>query len=115
ALLVLSGPGLPPVLALRLRPLTACVALVPFSLLAIAISAEAGHLLGVPWSIASPLLLGLLLGAVLWLPGRRRATDAATTEDDGAESVGRTRPRRTAPRRPRPASCPRSEAARARS
>ena len=89
ALLVLSGPGLPPVLALRLRPLTACVALVPFSLLAIAISAEAGHLLGVPWSIASPLLLGLLLGAVLWLPGRRRAADAATTEDDGAESVGR--------------------------
>src|SRR5699024_4004981 len=34
-------------------------------------------------------LLGLLLGAVLWLPGRRRAADAATTEDDGAESVGR--------------------------
>src|SRR5699024_7329523 len=76
ALLVLGGPGVPPVLALRLRPLTAIVATVPFSLLIIAVSAEIGHLLGVPWSIASPLLLGLLLGAALWLPGRRRAADA---------------------------------------
>lgn len=57
ALLVLGAPGLPAVLALRLRPLTAIVATVPFSLLIIAVTAEAGHLLGVPWTLASPLLL----------------------------------------------------------
>src|SRR5699024_8315026 len=84
ALLVLGAPGLPAVLALRLRPLTALVAVVPFSLLAVAAAAEAGHLLGVPWSLASPLLVGLVLGAVLWLPGRRRPAGAAAA-DDGDE------------------------------
>src|SRR5699024_6769395 len=79
------APGLPPVLALRLRPLTALVAVVPFSLLAVAVAAEAGHLLGVPWSLASPLLVGLVLGAVLWLPERRRPADAAAADGDGGE------------------------------
>ncbi|MGO1409776.1 MAG: DUF6541 family protein, partial [Brachybacterium sp.] len=70
ALVVLGAPGLPAVLALRLRPLTAVAAAVPFSLVLTSITAEAGHLLGIPWTIASPLLLGLLVGAALWLPGR---------------------------------------------
>ncbi|MGO1198761.1 MAG: DUF6541 family protein [Dermabacteraceae bacterium] len=74
ALVVLGAPGLPAVLALRLRPLTAVAAAVPFSLVLLSVTAEAGHLLGIPWTIASPLLLGLLVGAALWLPGRRRAT-----------------------------------------
>ncbi len=73
ALLVLGAPGLPSVLALRLRPLTALAAAVPFSLLMAALAAEAGHLLGIRWTLLSPLLLGLGVGAVLWLPGRRRA------------------------------------------
>src|SRR5699024_10834325 len=54
------------------------VATVPFSLLIIAVTAEAGHLLGVPWTLASPLLLGLLAGAALWLPGRRRSSAEAS-------------------------------------
>ena len=86
ALLVLGAPGLPAVLALRLRPLTAIVATVPFSLLIIAVTAEAGHLLGVPWTLASPLLLGLLAGAALWLPGRRRSSAEASAGAAAAAS-----------------------------
>src|SRR5699024_2537320 len=73
ALLVLGGPGLPAVLALRLRPLTASVALVPFSLLAIAVSAEVGHPCGIPWRIASPLAPGLPLHARTATAGVERA------------------------------------------
>uniref|UniRef100_UPI003570B1C2 DUF6541 family protein n=1 Tax=Brachybacterium atlanticum TaxID=2911888 RepID=UPI003570B1C2 len=80
AVVVLTLPGLPTVLALRLRPLTALVTAVPVSLFAITLAAEAGHLLGVPWSPLSPLVLGALLGAAL-LPLRRRLPAPAA---DGA-------------------------------
>lgn len=75
AVLVLALPGLPAVLALRLRPLTALAALAPTSLLVITLAAEAGRLLGVPWTMLSPLLLALVLGAVLWPLRRRLRTD----------------------------------------
>jgi hypothetical protein len=80
ALLVLGGPGLPTVLALRLRPLTAVVAAVPVSLLLIALTAEAGHLLGIPWTLLSPLVLGLVVGGALWPLGRRRTLAAASEQ-----------------------------------
>ena len=82
AVLVLAVPGLPAVLMLRLRPLTALVALVPTSLLVIALAAEAGHLLAVPWTPLSPLVLALLLGAALW-PLRRRLAAAPAPRDAG--------------------------------
>lgn len=78
ALLVLGAPGLPTVLALRLRPLTAVAAATPVSLLLLAVAAEAGHLLGIPWTILSPLVLGLLLGGALWPLGRRKARAAVS-------------------------------------
>ena len=83
AVVVLTLPGLPTVLALRLVPLTALVTAVPVSLFAITLAAEAGHLLGVPWSPLSPLVLGALLGAAL-LPLRRRLPAPAA---DGADGV----------------------------
>ncbi|MGP9681514.1 DUF6541 family protein [Brachybacterium sp. AOP3-A1-3] len=76
-LAVLVVPGLPAVLALRLRPLTGVAVLAPVSLLLIAISAELGHQLGIRWTGLSPLVLGLLLGAGLLLVGRRRAAAPA--------------------------------------
>ncbi|MFC7375292.1 MULTISPECIES: DUF6541 family protein [unclassified Brachybacterium] len=82
ALGVLVLPGLPAVLALRLRLLTAAAAVAPFSLLLIAIAAELGHVLGIPWTILSALVLGLLLGAVLHLTARRRPAAAAETPLD---------------------------------
>lgn len=78
ALLVLGAPGLPTVLALRLRPLTAVAVAAPVSLLLLAVAAEGGHLLGIPWTILSPLVLGLLLGGALWPLGRHRARAAAS-------------------------------------
>lgn len=68
---VLILPGLPVVLALRLRPLLAAASLAPLSLALIAASAELGHAFSIPWNPGTALLLGLLLGAILWLPGRR--------------------------------------------
>ncbi|GAA4522101.1 hypothetical protein GCM10023160_09970 [Brachybacterium paraconglomeratum] len=88
ALLALGAPGLPSVLALRLRPLTAIVAVVPLSLLVNAVAAEVGHLLGIPWTLVSPLLLGLLLSAALWLPGRRRASADRPEDDTGETALG---------------------------
>jgi hypothetical protein len=82
AVLVLAVPGLAAVLMLRLRPLTGLVALVPTSLLVIALAAEAGHLLAVPWTPLSPLVLALLLGAALW-PLRRRLAAAPAPRDAG--------------------------------
>ncbi|MGO3209585.1 MAG: DUF6541 family protein, partial [Brachybacterium sp.] len=89
ALLILGAPGLPTVLALRLRPLTAVAAVAPASLLMITIAAEAGHLLGIPWTVASPLVLGLLLGAALWPIRRRQALAAATSGDSTSEHDSR--------------------------
>ena len=86
AVLVLTVPGLPAVLMLRLRPLTALVALVPTSLLVIALAAESGHLLSVPWTPLSPLVLALLLGAALW-PLRRRLAAAPAPRDAGPADV----------------------------
>lgn len=70
-LAVLILPGLPTVLALRLRPLMAGASVAPLSLTLIAASAELGSLMAIPWNVGTPLVLGLLLGAVLSLPGRR--------------------------------------------
>ncbi len=103
AVVVLGGPGLPAVLALRLRPLTALAAVAPISLLLIAIAAELGHLLDVPWTFLSPLLLGLALGAGLWPAGRgRRSSSRTRSAADGraddadlpAPDEDRTRPER---------------------
>ena len=82
ALLVLTLPGLPAVLALRLRPLTALVALVPFSLVVITLAAEAGRLLGVRWTFLSPLLLAAVLGAALWPLRRRLRADPGAAEGE---------------------------------
>src|SRR5699024_7339922 len=53
--------------------LTALASLAAFSLLVITLTAEAGRMLGVPWTPLSPLVLALVLGAALWplrqLPG----------------------------------------------
>lgn len=65
ALAVLVLPGLPAALVLRLRPVPFAATLIPLSLLLVTVAAELGHLLGVPWSLLGPLVLGLLLGAVL--------------------------------------------------
>ena len=75
ALFVLGAPGLPTVLALRLRPLTALAVVTPVSAVLIAASAELGHLLSIPWTVLSPLVLGLVLGGLLWSAGigRRRS------------------------------------------
>src|SRR5699024_1607612 len=73
AVLVLAAPGLPTVLALRLRGLLAAAVLAPVSLLLVGVAAEAGHLLGVPWTLLSPLVLGAVVGAALWPLGRGRA------------------------------------------
>ncbi|MGY5765501.1 DUF6541 family protein [Brachybacterium sp. DNPG3] len=86
ALAVLGLPGLPAVLALRLRPLTACAVIAPISLAMIAISAELGRALSIPWSILLALVLGLALGAVVLLVrlsarglSRRRSPAARAT------------------------------------
>ena len=110
AVLVLAVPGLPAVLMLRLRPLTALVALAPASLLVITLAAEAGRLLSVPWTPLSPLLLALLLGAVLWplrrrlaaQPGRRDAgpADAAAAGSPGTASAPGTSVGRAVPATP---------------
>lgn len=76
ALAVLTLPGLPLALALRLRGLVLAVGLPLLSLVTIAVSAELGHLLAVPWSLASPLVLGVLLGVPALLLRRRTATPA---------------------------------------
>ena len=47
--------------------------LAPVSLLLVGVAAEAGHLLGVPWTLLSPLVLGAVVGAALWPLGRGRA------------------------------------------
>jgi len=75
ALFVLGAPGLPTVLALRLRPLTALAVVTPVSAVLMAASAELGHLLSIPWTVLSPLVLGLVLGGLLWSAGigRRRS------------------------------------------
>lgn len=80
ALFVLGAPGLPTVLALRLRPLTALAVVTPVSALLIAAAAELGHLLSIPWTMLSPLVLGLALGGVLWAVGvgRRRTRTGPT-------------------------------------
>lgn len=97
---VLTLPGLPVLLALRagLRPLTTLALLVPVSLLMIAVSAELGHLLRIPWSVLSPLLLGAAVGlGVLGVSrSRRRAREAARGgKHRGAGTVA-------PPRRPTP-------------
>ncbi|MDO5661207.1 MAG: hypothetical protein Q4G40_00805 [Brachybacterium sp.] len=58
---VLTLPGLPAALALRLRGFALAVFLAPLSLFAITLSAEVGHRLGVPWSPLTPLAMGLIL------------------------------------------------------
>lgn len=80
AVIVLGGPGLPAVLALRLRWISALAAVAPFSLALIAVAAEVGHRFEIPWTPLSPLLLGVLLGAVLWPLGRRRRAGAHTAD-----------------------------------
>ena len=81
ALFVLGAPGLPTVLALRLRPLTALAVVTPVSAFLIAAAAELGHLLSVPWTVLSPLVLGLALGVLLWALGigRRRSARSGPT------------------------------------
>ena len=88
AVLVLGAPGLPTALALRLRPLTTIAATVPTSLLMVAVSAEIGHVLGIPWSFASPLVLGLLVGGVLAVLMRRRASATARAAEPAAAPDG---------------------------
>ena len=102
AVLVLGAPGLPTVLALRLRPLTTIAATVPTSLLMVAVTAEIGHVLGIPWSFASPLVLGLLVGGALAVLTRRRARATApaaepATAPDGADVLQQHERDRTAP------------------
>ena len=102
AVLVLGAPGLPTVLALRLRPLTTIAATVPTSLVMVAVTAEIGHVLGIPWSFASPLVLGLLVGGVLAVLARRRARATApaaepATAPDGADVLQQHERDRTAP------------------
>ena len=102
AVLVLGAPGLPTVLALRLRPLTTIAATVPTSLVMVAVTAEIGHVLGIPWSFASPLVLGLLVGGALAVLTRRRARATApaaepATAPDGADVLQQHERDRTAP------------------
>jgi hypothetical protein len=103
ALLVLVVPGLPLVLALRLRPLTSLAMLAPASVTVVTVSAQAAHLLGVRWSLLVPLLGGLVAGALALALGRmlrglgarrragsspRRADDEGTATPTGATAVG---------------------------
>lgn len=80
---VLVLPGLPAALALRLRPTVFAAALAPLSLLLVSVAAELGSLLGVPWTILSALVLGVLLGAALLPLSRRYGGPLATAEIEG--------------------------------
>lgn len=83
-LAVLVLPGLPAAFALRLRPTVFAAALAPLSLLPIAVSAELGRALGIPWMIGTALVLGLLLGAIVWPLGRPRGRHRHTADPDTA-------------------------------
>lgn len=87
ALFVLGAPGLPTVLALRLRPLTALAVVTPVSAVLIAASAELGHLLSIPWTVLSPLVLGLVLGGLLWSAGIGRSRSRHTHRAGAPEPV----------------------------
>lgn len=95
ALFVLGAPGLPTVLALRLRPLTALAVVTPVSAVLIAASAELGHLLSIPWTVLSPLVLGLVLGGLLWSAGigrrRSRHTHRAAAPEPVAQDTAEHR------------------------
>ncbi|MFQ6484066.1 DUF6541 family protein [Brachybacterium epidermidis] len=86
-LAVLSVPAAPIVIALRLRPLTAVAFLAPVSMALIAAGAELGHVLRLPWTPATPVLLGVLLGAILWLPGRSLAPAPSTPHDPAPDDL----------------------------
>lgn len=91
-LAVLVLPGLPAALALRLRPTMFAASLAPLSLLLVSVSAELGSLLGVPWTILSALVLGVLLGAVLLPLGpRHRGSPAAAPDVGGTRGADGTR------------------------
>lgn len=83
ALGVLAVPGLPLVVALRPRPLTGAALLAPASLVVVAVSAEGSHALGWAWSLATPVVVGLIAGELV-LATRRIAARAGRTTSRGA-------------------------------
>jgi hypothetical protein len=95
ALGVLVIPGLPLVLALRPRPLPGAALLAPASLVVVAIAAEGSHASGLAWSLATPLVVGLVAGALV-LAARRIAARAERSRRSAsrraAGSVGRSAP-----------------------
>lgn len=99
ALGVLVIPGLPLVIALRPRPFTGAALLAPASLVVVAMAAEGSHAVGAGWSPATPVVVGLIAGAlvlaarrILSRPGRtRRAAPRGTVPRDAADGSPRAR------------------------
>ncbi|UEJ84179.1 hypothetical protein Bra3105_07715 [Brachybacterium halotolerans subsp. kimchii] len=87
ALGVLVVPGLPLVVALRPRPLTGAALLAPASLVVVAVSAEGSHALGWAWSLVTPVVVGLIAGALV-LATRRIPARAGRTTSRGVSSRG---------------------------
>lgn len=92
AIAVLSLPGLPVVLSLRLRPLAAAAMTAPVSLFVVTASAELGSRLGVPWTPLSPLMLGVLLAlpVLLLMRSRRPAPASRARSRTAARARSRT-------------------------
>ena len=89
---VLILPGLPVVLALRLRPLLAAASLAPLSLALIAASAELGHAFSIPWNPGTALLLGLLLQRYACLAGPAKMRSALPAQSGPATHASGLRP-----------------------
>ncbi|MBK0330753.1 hypothetical protein I8D64_04990 [Brachybacterium sp. MASK1Z-5] len=79
ALGVLVIPGLPLVVALRPRPLTGAALLAPASLVVVAVAAEGSHAVGAAWSLETPVIVGVIAGALVLATGRIAARAGRTT------------------------------------
>lgn len=87
AVAVLTVPGVPLALALRLRGAALVGFLAPLSLTIVTIAAEGGRALDIPWTPLSPLVLGLLLGAVVELTHRVRGRTPSAPSQRAADGM----------------------------
>ncbi|MCS6712097.1 hypothetical protein JSY14_08715 [Brachybacterium sp. EF45031] len=85
---VLTLPGLPLVAALRPRPLTAVALLPAVSTGIVTVAAELGSREGIPWTPASPLVLGLLIALPAWVVRWISARHRRDVPRGGSRAVG---------------------------